>query len=110
MVQGYCPYFLSAVANFGRTHHDQRGQRLRDIEKPAQATYFKHVKDYRRNLISGRAVHSFRNGHSEVINEIRPENLWSWRKNIWRHRILRSRLFRADAYTLALKIKERIKR
>ncbi len=109
MVQGYCPYFLPAVANFGRIHHDQRGQRLMDIERPAQTMYFKHVKDYRRNLISGRVVHCFRNGRSEVISDIRPEELGSWRRKIWRHRILRSPLLRVDPYAIALKIKERIK-
>lgn len=109
MVQGYCPYFLPVVANFGRIHHDQRGQRLMDIERTAQATYFRHVKDYRRNLISGRVLHSFRNGRSEIISDIRPEEQGAWRRKIWRHRILRSRLLRVDPYTLALKIRERIK-
>ena len=108
MVQGYCPYFIPVVANFGRTHHDQRGQRLRTIEKPAQATYFRYVKEYRRSLLRGAAVHRFRNGRSAVIREIGPGDLWSWRKKIWRHRILRSRLLRVDPYTLAQKIKKRI--
>jgi glycosyltransferase involved in cell wall biosynthesis len=109
MVQGYCPYFLPAVANFGRTHHDQRGQRLGSIEKPAQAVYFKSVKDYGKRLLRGQTTHRFRNGRSEVIGEIRPNELWSVRRKIWRHKIIRSRLLRLDPYTLALKIKERIK-
>lgn len=108
MVQGYCPYFIPVVANFGRFHHDQRGQRLRAVEKPAQAKYFRYVKEYRRRFLGGAAVHRFRNGRSEVIQEIGPGDLWSWRKKIWRHRILRSRLLRVDAYTLAQKIKKRI--
>jgi len=108
VVQGYCPYFIPVVANFGRTHHDQRGQRLRSIEKPALATYFRQVREYRRNLLSGAAVHRFRNGRSETILEIGPGDLWSWRKKIWRHRILRSRLLRLDAYTLAQKIARRM--
>lgn len=106
MVQGYCPFFIPVVANFGRTHHDQRGQRLREIEQPAQATYFRYVKEYRRKLLGGIAVHRFRNGRSEIIQEIGPGDRWTWRKKIWRHRILRSRLLRLDAYTLAQKIKK----
>ncbi|MHB8621940.1 MAG: glycosyltransferase [Sulfuricaulis sp.] len=108
MRQGYCPYFIPAVVNFGRIHHDQRGQRLSGIETPAQASYFRRVKDYRRTLIEGKVLHCFRDGHSEVINEIKSKDLGYWRRKIWRHRILRSRLLRLDPYTLALKIKERI--
>lgn len=110
MVQGYCPYFIPVVANFGRTHHDQRGQLLRAVEKPAQATYFRLAREYRRSLLRGTAVHRFRNGCSEIIQEIGPGDLWSWRKKIWRHRILRSRLLRVDPYTLAQKIKKRLLR
>lgn len=106
--QGYNPYFIPVVANFGRTHHDQRSQRLSNVEKPGQAAYFRAVKEYARNILSGRAVHQFRNGRSQVIGQIAPHELSSLRRDIWRHRLLRSRLLRVDPYALALKIKERI--
>lgn len=106
--QGYNPYFIPVVANFGRTHHDQRSQRLSNVEKPGQAAYFKAVKEYGRNILNGSAVHQFRNGRSQVIGHITPHELSSLRWNIWRHQLLRSRLLRVDPYTLALKIKERI--
>lgn len=108
VTQGYGPYFVPVVANFGRTHSDQRGQRLRNIEKPAQDMYHKYVKDYRKKLLRGEVNHCFRNGLSEVINEVKPEDLWLWRRKIWRHRILRSGLLRLDPYTLVLKIKKRV--
>lgn len=107
MEQGYCPYFVPVVANFGRMHQDQRGQRLKEIEWPAAATYFRRVKEYRTRLLEGTAIHRFRNGRAEVIQEIGRGVLWSWRRKIWRHRILRSRLLRIDPYTLWLKIKKR---
>lgn len=110
MVQGYGPFFIPVVANFGRTHHDQRGQRLKEVENPAQATYFRCVKEYRKQLLGGTAVHRFRNGRSEVIHEIGPGDHWAWRKKIWRHRILRSRLLRLDAYTLAQRIRRALLR
>lgn len=106
--QGYNPYFIPVVANFGSTHHDQRSQRLSNVEKPGQAAYFKAVKEYGRNILNGSAVHQFRNGSSQVIGHITPHELSSLRWNIWRHQLLRSRLLRVDPYTLALKIKERI--
>lgn len=108
MVQGYCTYFIPVVANFGRSHHDQRGQRLKSIEFPALATYFRDVRDYRRRLLAGAVTHRFRNGRGEPFQEIGPGELWSWRKRIWRHRILRSRVLRLDPYTLVLKIYQRM--
>jgi len=111
MEQGYCPYFLPMVANFGRIHHDQRSQRpsIIAIEKPAAAMYHKSVKNYRKRLFSGEVTHSFRNGGSEVIGEIRPDDLWPLRGKMWRHKIIRSRLLRLDPYTLVLKIGQRLK-
>jgi len=108
-VQGYCPFFLLMVANFGRAHHDQRSLRRFDIEKPAADMYIKSVKDYRKKLFSGMARHYFRNARSEVIGELGPKDLWQLRIKMWRNKILRSRLLRIDLYTLLLKIRIRIK-
>ncbi len=106
--QGHSPYFIPVVANFGRMHHDQRSQRLSNVEKPRQVAYFKAVKEYGRSIIGGDTVHHFRNGSSQVVGKITPNERSSLRNNIWRHRVLRSRLFRVYPYTLASKLKERI--
>lgn len=106
--QGYSPYFIPVVANFGRIHHDQRSQRLSGVEMPAQAMYINSVKNYGKQLLSGKAIHRFRNGRSQVIGEIGPSELWSLRRKIWRQKICRSRLLRLDPYNLTLRIKERV--
>ncbi len=106
--QGYSPYFIPVVANFGRLHHDQRSQRLRDVEKPGQVAYRKAVNEYGKSILNGSTVHRFRNGTSQVIGKILPQDLSSLRKDMWRHRLLRSPLLRRDPYTLALKLIERI--
>lgn len=106
--EGYSPYFIPVVANFGRTHHDQRSQRLSDVEKPGQAAYLKAVKAYGQSILRGSTVYRFRNGMSQVIGQIQPRDFPSLRKNMWRHRLLRSRLLRRDPYTLALKLKGRL--
>jgi hypothetical protein len=106
--EGYSPYFIPVVANFGRAHHDQRSQRLSDVEKPGQVAYLKAVKEYGKSILQRSMVHRFRNGMSQVIGQILPQDLSSLRKNMWRHRVLRSRLLRRDPYTLALKLKEGI--
>ena len=108
MVQGYCPYFIPVVANFGRVHYDQRSQLNSADEVPARKKYLQYVKQYAKALFDGGMVHRFRNGRSEVMHEIEPGDLWSWRKKVWRHRLLRSRLLRMDAFTLAQKVKKRI--
>jgi glycosyltransferase involved in cell wall biosynthesis len=110
IVQGYCPYFLPVVANFGRTHHDQRGQRLSNIEQPAAAMYFRSVNDYRKRLLRGKVIHHFRNGRSEVIGEIRPDDLWRLRKKIWRHKIFRSLLLQLSLFAIVQKTGKRIQR
>jgi hypothetical protein len=81
---------------------------LKDVEKPGQAAYLKAVKEYGKSILRRNTVHRFRNGMSQVIGQIQPQDLVSLRKNMWRHRLLRSPLLRRDPYTLALKLKERI--
>lgn len=108
MVQGYCPYFIPAVANFGRLHDGQRGERFKSIEKTARATYLRLVKQYRKAVLGGATVYRFRNGRSEVMHEIASGELGSWRKKMWRHQLLRSRVLRTDAFTLAQKVYKRI--
>jgi len=109
MIQGYCPYFLRMIANFGRIHHDQRSQLFIDIEKPAAAMYFKSIKKYMKLMFTREAKHFFRNGRSEVIGEIRPSELMSLLLKIWGNKIFRSRILRLDPYTLLLKIMNRVK-
>ena len=106
--EGYSPYFIPVVANFGRTHHDQRSRRLSDVEKPGQAAYLKAVKEYGKSLLKRSMVHRLRNGASQVIGKIQPQDLPSLRRNMWRHRLLRYRLLRRDPYTLVSKLKTRI--
>ena len=108
MTRGYCPYFLRMIANFGRIHHDQRSQRLFDIEKPAAAMYFQSVKGYMKLMFRHDTRHYFRNGRSEVIGEIRPRQLMSLLGMIWRHKIFRSRVLRIDPYTFILKLRNRV--
>ena len=108
--QGYSPYFLPVVANFGRLHHDQRSQRLSGVEKPAQATYLKSVNEYAKQLLSGKAIHRFRDGRSQVIGEIGPRELWPLRRKIWRQKICHSPLFRLDPYTVAVKVAGKLSR
>jgi glycosyltransferase involved in cell wall biosynthesis len=108
MTRGYLAYFVPAVVNYGRIHVEQRGRRLLKEEAPAAAAYFKRVKEYRHLLLKGKVTHSFRNGRGEVIGVLDRSRIQCLRWQIWRHRILRSRLLRRDPYTLMFKLWERI--
>jgi len=108
MVNGHCPYFMPIVASYGRIHHDQRGQKLRDIERPAYVMYRKRIKRYMNDLFRRRTQHVFRNGRSEIFDQLIPEKLWRLRRQIWRHKILRSPVVRLDPYTLAQKLRRRL--
>lgn len=108
MVSGYCPYFLPMVANYGRIHQYQRGRKLKDIERPAYFMYRKRIRSYRKDLLRRRVQHIFLNGRSEIFDRIKPEKLWSLRRQILRHKILRSPLLRLDPFTLIQKLKRRL--
>ena len=108
--QGHIPYFIPAVANFGRQHHDQRSQTLQHVLRPAVAQYFDHTRQYAAKVLNGEIRHLFRNGRGEAIGEIRPEDLQSLRMQIWRHRIVRSRFVRSDLYTMARGVWRRMHR
>lgn len=109
LTQGYSPYFIPTVANFGRTHGDQRSQRLFHIEKPAKLAYMQAVKRYAKDVLRRRTVHYFRDANSRVIGEVCPNDLMKLRRSIWRHHVLRSPLLRQDPYTIALKLWTRLR-
>jgi len=85
--RGYLPYFLPIVANFGRIHANQRVERLSDELDQESGLYNKMCKDYGKQVLQGKATHYFRNGSSEIIGEIKKEELGRLRWDIARHYI-----------------------
>lgn len=109
MTNGYCPYFIPVVVNYGRIHDDQRSRRLRDVERPAAEMHRGMIREYRRKVLAAEVAHRFRDGRSSVFREIPRRELGRLRRQIWSHAILRSRVLRRDPYTLALKALQRIR-
>ena len=83
--RGYLSCFLPVVANFGRTHTNQRIMRLCEALDKEVELYKKMMKEYRRHLLQGSVRHYFRNGSSEIIGEIKKEELGRLRRNIFMH-------------------------
>lgn len=89
-VQGYLPYFLPIIANFGRTHEGQLGQKTHDRMGLVSDLYFREVELYKQKLLSGEVKHFFRDGNSQVIGEVKSSDLAVYRKKIWRYRLKNS--------------------
>jgi glycosyltransferase involved in cell wall biosynthesis len=83
--RGYLPYFLPVVANFGRTHANQRVTRLYDELDKEVGLYNKMFREYRKHLLQGSVRHYFRNGLSETIGEIKKEELGRLRMDIFKY-------------------------
>ena len=66
---GYLPYFLPTVANFGRLHDGQLGQKRTEngIASARLKNYLKKIKIYKRNIISKKIIHKYRNGAGEIL-------------------------------------------
>ena len=67
--QGFLPFCIPRVANFGRTHAGQVGA-VRNSEVQREVTeYLGRVQDYADQLRSGKALHEFRGQDGEVIDQ-----------------------------------------
>ena len=69
--RGYQPYFLREVANFGRQHSEQLGERQnRDGSKRAALNHYKFLwRSYRDKLVATHRPHVFRDGRGEPTHE-----------------------------------------
>jgi glycosyltransferase involved in cell wall biosynthesis len=85
--QGYLPYFLPIITNFGRMHKDQRGLKYADVIGQGADIYYRELSRYKQDLLSGKRRHLFRNGHSQIIGELQPSDLAGYRKRIMLYRI-----------------------
>lgn len=66
---GYLPYFIPTVANFGRIHKNQLGQKDEEsgLGEKKLRNYFKKTKRYQRKLIFRLATHRYKNGVGEFL-------------------------------------------
>ena len=110
LTQGYVPYFIPIVANFGRQHLDQRSLRLKNVEDPALQEYLRRTKRYASQVLKGEVTHVFRNGRGEEMRILKPKDRRLLRRWIWRHKLLRSHLLRRDLYTIAKEVGQRFRR
>jgi len=69
--QGYLPFFIPVVANYGRIHQDAGGQRqmANGQMKKWIERYHNDIDKYINNLFKGRMIHRFKDGFANIISE-----------------------------------------
>ena len=69
--QGYLPFFIPVVANYGRIHQDAGGQRQMASGQMKKwiERYHNDIDKYINNLFKGRMIHRFKDGFANIISE-----------------------------------------
>ncbi len=88
-VSGYLSLFLPDFACYGREHHDSCSIKQRDVVSRRKQQYKSAIIKYGNELFAGTRKHVFRDGKSNVIDELRPDELDSCRKKVLHYRINR---------------------
>lgn len=88
-VNGYLPYFLPEYACYGRAHHDSKSINIREFNGKMKEQYRSAITKYGNELFTGTREHVFRDGCSNVIGKLSPDELDSCRKKVLHYRINR---------------------
>ena len=85
--RGYLPFFLPRISFYGYVHKGQRQEKYYNLLDSLSKRYRKDVKSYRKQFLSGRVRHYFRDGSSKIIKAISPNELGFYKRQILKHRI-----------------------
>lgn len=86
-MMGYLPYFLPIISFYGCTHRNQRQEALYNLIDSVSKTYDRDVNQFRSDFLSGKIIHRFRDGSSNVIHEVGEKELWHYRKMVLLYRL-----------------------
>jgi glycosyltransferase involved in cell wall biosynthesis len=84
---GYLPLFLPVYACYGREHHDSCSIKRRSVLDRMKRQYKSAIIKYGNELFSGHCKHVFRDGKSNIIRELRSDELDACRKKVLHYRI-----------------------
>jgi glycosyltransferase involved in cell wall biosynthesis len=85
--RGYLPYFLPMISFYGNAHQGQRQQAYYDLIDSECKIYDRERKLFRKNILSGKIQHFFRDGSSNIIREVSPDELGAYKRKVWRYRV-----------------------
>ncbi|MHC4157724.1 MAG: glycosyltransferase [Planctomycetota bacterium] len=87
ITKGYLPYFLPVVASYGRYHHDANTIKFAERDRVMKKQYQAAIIRYGNEVLSGSKKHVFRDGKSNVIKAIEPDELKLYRQKVLDYRI-----------------------
>jgi glycosyltransferase involved in cell wall biosynthesis len=87
ITQGYLPYFVPIIANYGRIHHDAITQIGKEKFQLVDQSYLKLIRLYKKRVFSGGVVHHFRDGSSCIIGSVGSKDLPQIRKKYYATKI-----------------------
>lgn len=85
--RGYLPYFLPIISFYGHVHKNQRHERIYDLLDSISKIYDSDRKLFRKDFLKGKIKHFFRDGFSQIIKEVTPDQLSFYKKQTWRYRV-----------------------
>lgn len=79
-IEGYLPYHIPVVANFGRTHKDQQGQvEVRNgLMRKRIKNYKKKIAIYKWKLLFGICKHNYVDGNNKILSKLDLKVLWGY--------------------------------
>jgi len=83
--RGYLPFFLPYLGFYARTHKDQRQEKHYDVLDTLVKIYDVEWESYRKDLFSGRIIHRFRDGQSNIIGEMTKAEVQRCRRQYYRY-------------------------
>jgi len=86
-VMGYIPYFLPIISSYGYIQKNNLSEKNSNLIDLVMKRYACDIKTYKKNFLSGKIIHCFRDGNSNVIHEVGKNELWHYRKKILSYRL-----------------------
>lgn len=84
---GYIPFFIPTVSYFGRAHEHQLQQIRQNLLDSIMKLYDYNRIKYRKEFLSEKIIHRFRDGNSKVIHEVGKNELRDYRKKVLMYRL-----------------------
>ena len=80
-------YYIPTISFYSYVHKNQISEVRYESLDSQHKKYQKAKSRYRKDFLSGKVRHYFRNSSCEIIKEITPNEISSYRKKIWKYRI-----------------------
>lgn len=84
ITNGYLPYFLPVIANYGRIHKSSLSLIYRERDMLLTKEYLQIIKNFKNNLFTTKTKYLFRDGSSQIIGEITKRDLPTYKRRYYK--------------------------